>query len=74
MVPFLGVLLTYASLQYIDASVTTLITTSRSIFIVTETFLFMGILPNVNQLTGGCLTILGIIIITLADVHSKKIE
>jgi drug/metabolite transporter (DMT)-like permease len=72
--PFLGVLLTYASLQYIDASVTTLITTSRSIFIVTETFLFMGILPNVNQLTGGCLTILGIIIITLADVHSKKIE
>jgi EamA-like transporter family. len=70
--PFLGILLTFASLKYVDASITTLIGTSRSIFIVAGTFLLMGILPNVNQLLGGCLTILGILTITMADIISKK--
>ncbi len=70
--PFLGILLTFASLKYVDASITTLIGTSRSIFIVTGAFLLMGILPNVNQLLGGCLTILGILTITMADIISKK--
>ncbi|WP_321306140.1 DMT family transporter [Marinifilum fragile] len=70
--PFLGILLTFASLKYVDASITTLIGTSRSIFIVAGAFLLMGILPNVNQLLGGCLTILGILTITMADIISKK--
>lgn len=70
--PFLGILLTFASLKYVDASITTLIGTSRSIFIVAGAFLLMGILPNVNQLFGGCLTILGILTITMADIISKK--
>lgn len=70
--PFLGILLTFASLKYVDASITTLIGTSRSIFIVAGAFLLMGILPNVNQLIGGCLTILGILTITMADIISKK--
>ncbi|MDQ2179858.1 DMT family transporter [Marinifilum sp. D714] len=70
--PFLGILLTFISLKYVDASITTLIGTSRSIFIVAGAFLLMGILPNVNQLLGGCLTILGILTITMADIISKK--
>ncbi|RKE03553.1 DMT family transporter [Marinifilum flexuosum] len=70
--PFLGILLTFASLKYVDASITTLIGTSRSIFIVAGAFLLMGILPNLNQLIGGCLTILGILTITMADIISKK--
>lgn len=70
--PFLGILLTFASLKYVDASITTLIGTSRSIFIVAGAFLLMGIFPNVNQLLGGCLTILGILTITMADIIYKK--
>lgn len=70
--PFLGILLTFASLKYVDASIPTLIGTSRSIFIVAGAFLLMGILPNVNQLLGGCLTIMGILTITMADIISKK--
>ena len=70
--PFLGILLTFASLKYVDASITTLVGTSRSIFIVFGAFLLMGILPNVNQLLGGCLTIVGILTITMADIISKN--
>ena len=70
--PFLGILLTYASLKFVDASITTLIGTSRSIFIVAGAFLLMGILPSTNQLWGGCLTILGILTITIADIISAK--
>jgi drug/metabolite transporter (DMT)-like permease len=70
--PFLGILLTYASLKFVDASITTLIGTSRSIFIVAGAFLFMSIFPNINQLLGGALTILGILTITLADIKTTK--
>ncbi|NOU58788.1 DMT family transporter [Marinifilum caeruleilacunae] len=70
--PFLGILLTYASLQFVDASITTLIGTSRSIFIVAGAFAFMGILPSTNQLLGGTCTILGILIITIADIKLAK--
>lgn len=72
--PFLGILLTYASLKFVDASITTLIGTSRSIFIVAGAFLLMGILPNTFQLLGGCLTILGILTITVADIISAPKE
>lgn len=70
--PFLGIILTFASLQYVDASITTLIGTSRSIFIVLGTLLFMNIFPTNYQLWGGTLTIAGIVIITIADISSNR--
>ncbi len=70
--PFLGITLTFASLKYVDASVTTLIGTARSLFIVLGAFLFMNIFPSVNQLIGGILTIIGIVIITLGDIKKQS--
>lgn len=70
--PFLGSILTFISLKFIDASVTTLICTSRSLFIVLEAYVFMSILPEANQLLGGSLTILGILIITIGDISKTR--
>ncbi len=70
--PFLGVTLTFASLKYIDASITTLICTSRSLFIVIGAFLFMNILPGNNQLLGGAFIILGIVLITIGNIRKKQ--
>lgn len=70
--PFLGVTLTFVSLKYVDASITTLIGTSRSIFIVLGALLFMNILPTNYQLWGGGLTIAGIVIITVAAISNKQ--
>lgn len=69
--PFLGITLTFASLKYVDASVTTLIGSSRSLFIVLGALGFMNILPSEYQLIGGLFTIVGIVIITRAEVTNK---
>ncbi|RUT79304.1 DMT family transporter [Ancylomarina longa] len=70
--PFLGIALTFASLRFVDASITTLIGTSRSLFIIIGSFLFLNILPPQNQMIGGILTILGILIISIGDAYSLK--
>jgi len=70
--PFMGIVLTFASLKYVDASITTLIGTSRSLFIIGGAYLFMNILPNSNQLIGGFLTIFGILIITFNDIKTMR--
>jgi drug/metabolite transporter (DMT)-like permease len=70
--PFLGITLTFASLKYVDASVTTLIGTARSLFIVLGAYLLMNIFPTEYQLWGGIFTIIGIVIITLADITNKQ--
>ncbi len=69
--PFLGVTLTFASLKYVDASITTLICTSRSFFIVLGAYIFMNILPSNYQLIGGISIILGIVLITIGDIRKK---
>ncbi|MDE5418306.1 DMT family transporter [Labilibaculum sp. DW002] len=70
--PFMGISLTFASLKYVDASITTLIGTSRSFFIILGAFLFMSILPTTNQLLGGLLTIIGIVLITMEDIKKRS--
>lgn len=70
--PFLGVTLTFASLKFVDASITTLICTSRSFFIVLGAFIFMNILPSNYQLIGGAFIILGIVLITIGDIRKKQ--
>ncbi|PKQ63693.1 hypothetical protein BZG01_15355 [Labilibaculum manganireducens] len=70
--PFLGVTLTFASLKFVDASITTLICTSRSFFIVIGAFLFMDLLPDNYQLLGGIFIILGIALITIGDIRQKS--
>jgi drug/metabolite transporter (DMT)-like permease len=69
--PFLGVYLTFKSLKFVDASITTIIGTARSLFIILGAFLFLQILPNTYELIGGSLTIVGIIIITGYDYIKK---
>jgi drug/metabolite transporter (DMT)-like permease len=70
--PFMGIVLTFGSLKFVDASLATLIGTSRSVFIVLGAWLFMNILPGINQLVGGALTIIGILIITISDIKNKS--
>lgn len=67
--PFMGIVLTFGSLKFVDASIATLIGTSRSVFIVLGAWLLMNILPDFNQLAGGALTIIGILIITISDIR-----
>ncbi|MRT91649.1 DMT family transporter [Ancylomarina sp. 16SWW S1-10-2] len=70
--PFLGTILTFSALKYIEASKVTLIITSRSFFIILGAFIFIGILPSQNQFIGGVMTIVGIAIISIAGIYKNK--
>jgi drug/metabolite transporter (DMT)-like permease len=70
--PFLGTILTFSALKYIEASKVTLIITSRSFFIILGSFIFLGILPSQNQFIGGVLTIVGIIVISIPVIKKNR--
>jgi drug/metabolite transporter (DMT)-like permease len=70
--PFLGTILTFSALKYLEASKVTLIITSRSFFIILGSFIFLGILPSQIQLIGGILTIIGIVVISISGMRKNK--
>lgn len=70
--PFLGTILTFSALKYLEASKVTLIITSRSFFIILGSFIFLGILPSQNQFIGGILTIIGIVVISTPGIWKTK--
>lgn len=70
--PFLGTILTFSALKYLEASKVTLIITSRSFFIILGSFIFLGILPSQNQFIGGIMTIIGIVVISVAGIWKNK--
>lgn len=70
--PFLGTILTFSALKYLEASKVTLIITSRSFFIILGAFIFLGILPSQNQFIGGILTIIGIVVISISGMWKNK--
>ncbi len=70
--PFLGTVLTFSALKYLEASKVTLIITSRSFFIILGSFIFLGILPSQNQFIGGLLTIIGIVVISISGMKRNK--
>jgi drug/metabolite transporter (DMT)-like permease len=70
--PFLGTILTFSALKYLEASKVTLIITSRSFFIILGSFIFLGILPSQNQFIGGVLTIVGIIVVSIPAIKKNQ--
>jgi len=70
--PFLGTILTFSALKYLDASKVTLIITSRSFFIILGSYILLGILPSQIQFIGGLLTIVGIIVISISGMKKNK--
>ncbi|WP_372639850.1 DMT family transporter [Ancylomarina sp.] len=70
--PFLGTILTFSALKYLEASKVTLIITSRSFFIILGSFIFMGILPSQIQFIGGLLTMVGIFVISIYGIRKNK--
>ncbi len=62
--PFLTGLAQYSSLRYIEASRTMIIQSTRSLFVLIGSMIYLSILPEMLQLTGGLITIAGVIVMT----------
>ena len=72
MGPFLAGFATYSALKYIEASRTMIIQAPRSVFVLLGSMIYLSILPEMLQLIGGVITIVGVIVTTWGKMRFKK--
>lgn len=65
--PFLAVLTVYYSFHYIDAARSSVVQSLKGIFVLVGAFLFFNTIPLKHQLIGGLITVLGVLIMALAQ-------
>jgi drug/metabolite transporter (DMT)-like permease len=70
--PFLTGFAQYSALRFIEASRTMIIQSTRSLFVLVGSMIYLSILPEVLQLTGGLITIVGVIVLTIGKMRYKK--
>lgn len=70
--PFLAILTVYYSYRYIEASRSSIVQSLKGIFVLIGAFLFFKTLPLPHQLWGGMLTVIGVLIMTLAKAGVFK--
>ncbi len=71
MGPFLTGLVQYYALRYIEASRSMIIQSTRSLFVLVGSMIYLAIMPEKLQLIGGIITILGVIIMTWGKTKIK---
>ncbi|MCF8377946.1 MAG: DMT family transporter [Bacteroidales bacterium] len=73
---FLETLLTivfaYQALRYIEAAKTSLIISTKAIWVLVMAYFFLHTFPGPMELIGGCLSIIGIILISLKGNHRSS--
>ncbi len=70
--PFLAVLTVYYSFNYIEASRSSVVQSLKGIFVLIGAYLVFNTLPLRHQLTGGLITVIGVLIMTLAQAGLLK--
>jgi drug/metabolite transporter (DMT)-like permease len=70
--PFLTGFAQYSALKYIEASRTMIIQATRSLFVLIGSMIYLSILPEMLQLTGGLITIAGVIVMTWGKIKFKQ--
>lgn len=66
--PFISAFAGYNALERLKVTTWSILSTSRSFFVLIAGFLVMGILPETYQIFGGILTVIGVLVITFARV------
>lgn len=76
MGPFLAILTVYYSFQYIEASRSTIIQSSKGIFVLIGAWFVFKSFPLPHQFLGGIITIFGVFVMTLAQagIFSKRVQ
>jgi len=70
--PFLTGLSMYSALKFIEASRTMIIQSTRGLFVLIGSMIYLAILPTPLQLIGGVITILGVVILVLGKMRFKS--
>jgi len=70
--PFLTGLAQYSALKYIEASRTMIIQTTRGLFVLIGSMIYLSILPTWLQVFGGVVTIVGVIILSWGKIKKPQ--
>jgi drug/metabolite transporter (DMT)-like permease len=70
--PFMTGLAQYSALKYIEASRTMIIQSTRALFVMVGSMIYLSLLPEMLQLIGGLITIAGVIVMTWGKMKYKK--
>lgn len=72
--PFLAVLTSLIALKYIEASRSSIIQSSKGVFVLLGAYLYFDILAEGYQILGGLITIIGFIVIVLGKKMLAKVQ
>lgn len=72
--PFMGILTIYYSFKYIEASRSSIIQSLKGIIVLAGAWLYFGTLPLPHQLLGGLLTVLGVLVMSLAQARIIRLR
>ncbi|RKD86181.1 DMT family transporter [Mangrovibacterium diazotrophicum] len=66
--PFIALLLIYYSFHYIEVSKSSIVQSTKVVFVLVGSIIYFGTFPLLHQLVGGLLTLLGVILISAAKL------
>jgi len=72
--PFLTAVTGLLALQYIDLSKKSIISSTKSLFVLLGAYLYFGQFPKTYEIFGGILSITGVLLIILGKIRLKKKE
>lgn len=70
--PFLTAITNYSALKYIEASKSSIMQSSKGLFVIIGAWMYFNTIPEVFQIAGGLLTIVGVIVLISAKDSSRK--
>lgn len=66
--PFVAILFVYYSFHYIEVSKSSIVQSTKVVFVLIGTIIYFGTFPLLHQLIGGLLTLVGVILISVAKL------
>lgn len=72
LLEFVAILTVYYSYKYIEASRSSIVQSLKGIVVLAAAWLFFGTLPLLHQLAGGIITVIGVLIMALAQAGYLK--
>ena len=70
--PFLSIISSYNAIKYLEISKQSILSSSKSIFVLLGAYLFFGKFPAYYQILGGIFTVIGAFLISFGKVIGKK--
>ncbi len=70
--PFLTVIAGYNALRFIEASKRSILSSSKSLFVLLGAYLYFGKFPMQYQIIGGIFTVFGVLLISFGKIILKK--